>query len=81
MRDPERIDRILTHVRRLWKVNPDLRFMQLVRYLYHAHGLNPGISDDYFYTEDEDLLSRLEAHLGPEAAPDNVEAFRRSWPG
>ena len=57
MRDPDRIDRILALVRKNWKRYPDLRFMQLVQHLYA--GLNPGISEDWFYTEDDRLEEKL----------------------
>jgi len=59
MRSPDRIDDILAVVRLTWRQYPDQRFMQLVYNLYRTANLDPGISGDYFYTEDDDLLEYI----------------------
>lgn len=59
MRDPARIDEILAIVRLTWLRYPDQRFAQLVHNIYRTANLDPGISGDYFYTEDDDLLEYI----------------------
>lgn len=59
MRDEKRIDEILTLFRLEWRKNPDMRFMQMVRYLYKKSRLPAGISEDFYYTEDADFLHYL----------------------
>ena len=59
MRDVVRIDTILAVVRETWVRYPDQRFMQLVYNIYRTANLDPGISGDYFYTEDDDLLEYI----------------------
>ena len=54
MRDPKRIDKILKKVREVWKKYPDLRLLQLL-----SNSLPQGIEKG-FYTEDEELLKRME---------------------
>ncbi len=59
MRDPARIDLILEEVRRIWKKHPDLRLIQVFRYI---ESLNEGPMDS-FYVEDvewEKLLKDAE---------------------
>lgn len=51
MRDPDRIDPVLSTVRRLWEKYPDMRLGQLL--VNVAHG------DDMFNLEDEELVLRL----------------------
>lgn len=58
-RDPKRIDEILAIVRLTWLEYPDQRFMQLCYNIYRTANLDPGISGDYFYTEDDDLLEYI----------------------
>ena len=48
MRDPERIDRILEIVRKIWKKHPDLRLMQLL--------LNATGDGDHYHMEDSELI-------------------------
>lgn len=52
MRDPERIDEVLTKIRLIWKRFPDLRLMQLLL------NVIPNSSIAYF-VEDEDLTKAL----------------------
>ena len=51
MRDPDRIDKILEEVKRVWEKFPDLRLGQLL--------LNIPISGDIYYIEDEQLIREL----------------------
>lgn len=52
MRDPERIDPVIDAIRSVWKMNPDLRLMQL---------LGNCFSDDPYHTEDDRLVELLDA--------------------
>jgi len=52
MRDPERIDRILTSVEEIWKKYPDLRLTQLIMNVLM-------INKDPYYIEDDELEKRL----------------------
>lgn len=52
MRDPKRIDRILSIIKEIWEQNPDLRLMQLL--------LNTTLSADPYYIEDDILEKELE---------------------
>ena len=47
MRNPERIDRILNLIGKVWKKSPDLRFFQLITSM--------GFSGDLFYYEDDEF--------------------------
>lgn len=54
MRDPERIDRILSTVRDVWEKYPDLRLGQMLG----------NIADDevdLYYVEDDEIEERLKA--------------------
>ena len=51
MRDPERIDRILKRVEKIWKANPDLRLMQLL--------INCLDEENFYFTEDTVLEQEL----------------------
>jgi len=54
MRDPNRINRVLDVIRRIWTKNPDLRFTQMI--------LNVGgDNEDIFFLEDDELAERLVA--------------------
>ena len=57
MKDPERIDRILGMVGRLWKMHPDVRLHQLLSVVTEYRG-------DLFYFEDHLLEDKLREHLG-----------------
>ena len=57
MRDPERIERILSILRAYWQANPDLRLGQIV-----VNMSKP----DPFYLEDEILEERLRENLRSE---------------
>lgn len=63
MRDPARIDRILTRLRVYWTANPDLRLAQIV-----VNAANPGDpAPQVFYVEDariEDGIPNLAASAG-----------------
>ena len=56
MRDPKRIDRILSMIKVLWVTQPQLRLHQLLGNLYPD---NP----DLFYIEDEELEKRLKLQI------------------
>ena len=53
MRDPNRIDIILTQLGELWKQLPDWRLMQLIVNLQYWVG------SDMFYHEDERFIEEL----------------------
>jgi hypothetical protein len=59
MRNPERIDLILSELSILWKLHPDWRLCQLLSNA--ATGLDPSFykEPDLFYMEDGDLLRGL----------------------
>lgn len=52
MRDPNRIDKVLYHIGLLWRLNPDLRLMQLLDSVI-------GRSGDHFHLEDDVLDENL----------------------
>ncbi len=54
MRDPGRINRVLTTVHEVWSKQPDTRLGQLI--------VNATAEDNLFYLEDEELERRLIAH-------------------
>jgi uncharacterized protein YihD (DUF1040 family) len=57
MRDPKRINKSVLLVAKLWKQNPDLRFIQLVEWIsseIEKDGYDP------FYYEDDVLCELLE---------------------
>ena len=51
MRDPKRIDRILTLIEEIWKQNPDFRLCQLVENCFGTHCV--------YYKEDDILEEQL----------------------
>ena len=55
MRDPNRIDEILSELRKYWKANPDLRLGQIISNFSSQHNGN----SDPFYMEDDILLKLL----------------------
>lgn len=59
MRDPERIDKILNHIKSIWKKNPDLRLMQLL-----INCLDPKEESIAYYIEDEEIQKRLKQQYG-----------------
>ena len=61
MRDPARIERILTKVKILWKQNPDARFFQIVEYL-KLLAKEKGYPDAFFF-EDDEMEKALESLL------------------
>lgn len=59
MRDPERIDRIITNLRTFWKENPDWRLTQLVWNIS-----KPGVScPEFFYIEDDFFEKELQKEI------------------
>ncbi len=59
MRDPERIDPILTKLGQIWHANPDLRLTQLLVALARTGETMPG----FFYTEDGHIDAAIDAAL------------------
>jgi hypothetical protein len=57
MRDPERIDKILKEISRIWKKYPDLRFGQLLENIF---GCERNDNRCIFHIEDDIILVRLE---------------------
>ncbi len=55
MRDPQRIDRLLSELRAAWVADPDLRLGQLITIAAHPTEPQPLI----FYVEDDLLLEGL----------------------
>lgn len=55
MRDPNRIQKMLTDIERIWKANSDLRLSQLLVIAVGPKEPCP----DVFYTEDDKLLEGL----------------------
>ena len=53
MRDPQRIDKILKLLEKIWIKNPHLRLFQLLGNCFPAQ--------DNYYVEDDDLETRLRA--------------------
>lgn len=53
MRDPERIDRILTLLEQIWRDGPDLRLGQILA------NANDRLGERLFYFEDDQLESNL----------------------
>ncbi len=51
MRNPERIDRLLKLIKKIWEKNPDLRLFQLIGNCFGA--------GDHYYQEDDDLEQAL----------------------
>lgn len=60
-RDPERIDRILEKIRKIWKKDPDLRLAQLVLNCYTGGEPNPahGMEDDILEKRLEEVYKGL----------------------
>lgn len=56
MRDPARIARILALVESLWVDYPDFRLTQL---LLSAVGIHKGVSEDFFYADDDVVEAAL----------------------
>ena len=56
MRDPERIDAVLSELRAIWKRDPDLRLGQLIVNAVRPSEPCPAI----FYVEDEELVAGLQ---------------------
>ena len=59
MRDPDRIDAVLTLLREVWELEPDLRLGQLI---FNAARIRQPSLCDVFWIEDGDLCKGLERH-------------------
>lgn len=55
-RNPDRIDKTLEQIKKIWKENPDLRLCQLIGNCFEAK--------DLYYTEDNILLEALRVTYG-----------------
>ena len=55
MRDPKRIDDFCDRLKTVWHRVPDWRFGQLI---YNVFG-----NKDNFYTEDKDMIRRIETYF------------------
>jgi ribonuclease HI len=73
MRDPNRIDQVMTALRNLWNTYPDLRFFQLVDLVSECTS-----KEDPFYLEDDKALEAIKVafsrhtqtfYAKPEASP------------
>ena len=58
MRDPKRINTILTQLQEVWEKVPDLRLGQLL--------LNVVVDPALYYLEDQELISRLKSYYQEE---------------
>lgn len=62
MRNIMRIPRVLRRVQKEWAKHPDLRFFQFIEYLKSTLPKEySGISKDFFYYEDVELIKELDA--------------------
>ena len=59
MRDPKRIDRVLSVVREIWEKAPDLRLGQIIVGAMLENGLD---STGVFYVEDDELEGSLKIY-------------------
>ncbi|BCN51956.1 hypothetical protein RE9425_03460 [Prescottella equi] len=59
MRDPERIDPILSKLGQIWHENPDLRLTQLLVALAKTGEAMP----QFFYTEDDHIEAAIDSAL------------------
>lgn len=57
MRDPNRIEPIITEIENFWKENPDLRLGQIIANCLRAY--DGRLNCDPFYIEDDQLLKGL----------------------
>lgn len=57
MRDPDRIEKILDSLKKIWKKCPDLRLGQLL--------LNAARDPQLYYMEDADLITLLKGYYDP----------------
>ena len=71
MRDPARINRILSALGTYWRANPDHRLGQIV--------VNVTGSSDPFYVEDDATEAALGQALAPTPEPADVDAAHRRW--
>lgn len=65
MRNPERIDRVLEDLRRIWKKSPDLRLGQVIIGCVQQKVLGRSVqTNDVFYIEDEKLQAGMKIYEG-----------------
>lgn len=77
MRDPGRIDRLLSLVRNIWLNMPDLRLMQLLGNVLP----NPDILErpvDHYMTEDDVVEAKLMSYYHDVPSTDDKETLRLS---
>ncbi len=72
MRDPKRIDKVLSVIRLVWSECPDLRLMQLLLNCLHKSGQITISADSVFNIEDEALMKAI-AEYGLEFVSDETE--------
>ena len=61
MRDPNRIQAFCNRLAQAWRVNPDLRFGQL---MWNAmHEFERDTHRDTFYVEDEEMIKYIEQYV------------------
>jgi len=58
MRDPERINRIINLIKRIWKKNPDLRLCQLIENCFDFPFSETGHGHCIYNKEDEEASER-----------------------
>lgn len=79
MRDPARIDRLLSLIRNIWLSMPDLRLMQLLgNVLPKPNILNTERQVDHYMTEDDVVEAKLMSYYHDVPCFDGKEAFRLS---
>lgn len=64
-KDPERIDKITKLIKDIWKLNPELRFFQLLEMLSPkelGNKTSPYNPSNNFYKEDSELEASLSKH-------------------
>jgi hypothetical protein len=66
MRDPDRIQVVLAHIEKLWRLHPDWRLGQLIAIL--AAWSDP-TRDLVWDIEDDVLIAEVERHLVQQEAP------------
>lgn len=60
MRDPKRIEKVLSQLRMLWNTYPDLRLGQLIINVTNLQG--DDTANQLFYMEDDELEKRIQEY-------------------
>jgi uncharacterized protein YihD (DUF1040 family) len=60
MRDPKRIEKVLSRIQEVWERNPDIRLAQLVINAAKAASYDDMSRSRLFYIEDEELLTGID---------------------